>query len=353
MAGCISQKTKRFKRPLGADKDFRLDLSLQNQLEKAFSSRSGWMDERHLAALRLFNGFTEGLPGLAIDLYAKSLVIHNLSDPPLELDTAIQKAREFYIDRLPWLQTIILKTRHADTLEKKCGILLLGNNPSDRVREHGIWYALDLLMQQDASLYLDTRNLRQWAIQNLKDKTVLNTFAYTGSLGVAAWGGGARRVVQLDRNRSYLNLAKTSCTLNGFPIHKADYLAGDFWTMTSLLKRQGEQFDCVFLDPPFFAAGSKGTVDLQNNNQRLINKLRPLVRDGGWLVAINNALFVSGKDYLSSLEELCADGYLSIEELLPVPEDFCGFPASASAAPVDPAPFNHPTKIAILRVRHK
>ena len=330
-----------------------MDQTVQTLLEKAFIQRSALIDERHLAALRLFNGFTEGLPGLAVDLYATSLVIHNLSDPPDLMNTAVQTAREFYSASLPWLQTIILKTRHAETPEQKCGTLLLGSTPSDRVREHNVWYALDLLMQQDASLYLDTRNLRQWAIQNLKDKTVLNTFAYTGSLGVAAWGSGANRVVQLDRNRSYLNLAKTSCTLNGFPIHKADYLVGDFWTLTSRLNRQGQQFDCVFLDPPFFAAGNKGNIDLEKNNQRLINKLRPLVKDGGWLVAINNALFVSGKDYLSSLEELCADGYLQIEALIPVPDDFLGFHSASHNFPLDPTPFNHPTKIAILKVRRK
>ena len=330
-----------------------MDLPIQTLLENAFIQRSGSMDERHLAAIRLINGFTEGLPGLAVDLYATSLVIHNFSDPPLLMEAAVQTAREYYSTRLPWLQTIILKTRHADTIEQKCGTLLLGSNPSDRVREHGVWYALDILMQQDASLYLDTRNLRQWAIQNLKDKTVLNTFAYTGSLGIAAWGGGAHRVVQLDRNRAYLNLAKTSCTLNGFPIHKADYLVGDFWTLTSRLNRHFEQFDCVFLDPPFFASGNKGDVDLEKNNQRLINKLRPLVRDGGWLVAINNALFVSGKDYLSGLEELCVDGYLQIEKFLPVPEDFCGKDSSSNNFPVDPTPFNHPTKIAILKVKRK
>jgi len=319
-------------------------------LEKALKNRSALLDERHLSALRLFNGFTEGLPGLAVDLYATSLVIHNLSDPPPLLDAAIQVAREFFLARLPWLQTIISKTRHTEIPGQKYGLLLLGNNPSDRVREHGVWYAIDLLMQQDSSLYLDTRNLRQWAIQNLKDKTILNTFAYTGSLGIAAWGGGAHRVVQLDRNRTYLNLAKTSCTLNGFPIDKADYLVGDFWTLTSRMNHQGEQFDCVFLDPPFFAIGNKGNVDLQKNNQRLINKLRPLVKDGGWLVSINNSLFVSGNEYLAGLEMLCADGYLHLEKIIPVPDDFCGLDPNLREFPVDPAPFNHPTKIAILKV---
>ena len=158
----------------------------------------------------------------------------------------------------------------------------------------------------------------------------------------------------MDRNRTFLNVAKTSYTLNGFPIDKQDFLAEDFFPAASRFKRSGQTFDCVFLDPPFFASTSKGTVDLETGSTKLINKIRPLINDGGWLVAINNALFVSGKDYLASLEALCADGYLSLEELIPVPADCTGFPQTRLGnPPVDPAPFNHSTKIAILRVRRK
>jgi 23S rRNA (cytosine1962-C5)-methyltransferase len=82
--------------------------------------------------------------------------------------------------------------------------------------------------------------------------------------------------------------------------------------------------------------------------------VRPLVDDGGYLVAINNALFLSGKAYIATLETLCADGYLRIEELIPVPDDFTGYPQTRVRAPVtDPAPFNHATKIAVLKVRRK
>jgi 23S rRNA (cytosine1962-C5)-methyltransferase len=336
-----------------------MGLALQTLLERALAMRSGWLDDRHLAALRLFNGFTEGFPGLVIDLYAASLVIYNLANPPEELQGAIEIGQEFYPARLPWIQSIILKTRHAKSVAEKRGRLVFGSQPANRVYENGIWYALDLLMQQDASLYLDTRDLRRWASENLKGKTVLNTFAYTGSLGIAALGGGASRVVQLDRNRSYLDLARASYLLNGFPIHKNDFLSGDFFQLVSRLKRSGQQFDCVFLDPPFFAASGKGTIDLERNSPNLINKLRPLVRNGGWLIAINNALYLSGREYISSLEKLSEDGYLQIEALLPVPADFCGYPETGSTAPppnpfpADPAPFNHPTKIAILRVRRK
>jgi 23S rRNA (cytosine1962-C5)-methyltransferase len=183
---------------------------------------------------------------------------------------------------------------------------------------------------------------------------VLNTFAYTGSLGVAALAGGASRVVHLDRSRVFLNVAKASYTLNGFPIHKADFRTGDFFTQVSHLKRAGERFDCVFVDPPFFSTTGRGTIDLVHASHRVINRVRPLINDGGYLVAINNALFVSGAETVKTLEDLCADGYLSIEELIPVPPDFTGYPRTiARTPPVDPAPFNHSTKIAVLRVRRK
>jgi 23S rRNA (cytosine1962-C5)-methyltransferase len=171
---------------------------------------------------------------------------------------------------------------------------------------------------------------------------------------VAATAARARRVVHLDHNRSFLNVAKDSYSLNGFPIRKADFQVGDFWTRDNVLKRQDERFDCVFLDPPLFSTTARGTVDLVTQSHRVINKVRPLINDGGYLVTINNALFVTGVSYTQLLEELCADGYLSIEELISVPPDCTGYTHTiTNPPPVDPAPFNHPTKIAVLRVRRK
>ena len=110
----------------------------------------------------------------------------------------------------------------------------------------------------------------------------------------------------------------------------------------------------MVVDPPRLSRTRHGTVDLVEGGQRLLNKVRPLINDGGRLVAINNALFVSGASYMQMLETLCADGYLSVETLIPVPQDFIGYAEPNNAAlPADPAPFNHPTKTAVLRVRRK
>ncbi len=318
-------------------------------LEKALAVRK--FDSAHEEAFRIFNGFYEGEPNLVVDVYASTLLIHNYADDSAQNQDLILEALNYLRSALNWLRAGVIKTRSGETPESKRGELVFGEKPDTRIKEHGTWYSIDLTINRDASFYLDTRNLRKWIIENLKGKTVLNTFAYTGSLGVAALKGGASRVTQIDLNRDFLNLAKQSYTLNGFPIQKGDFIPRDFFEQIGNLKRDKKTFDCVIIDPPFFSTTSKGKVDQVNESARIINKVRPLINDGGVLIAINNALFVSGKEYMNTLEGLCEGGYLKIKELIPVPDDFIG---NAVSKPIsDPAPFNHSTKIAILDVKKK
>ena len=91
---------------------------------------------------------------------------------------------------------------------------------------------------------------------------------------------------------------------------------------------------------------------MEHESERLINKIRPLINNGGTLIAINNAVFLSGREYMQRLENVCKDGYLIFRELIPVPEDFIG--SNQVGKPItDPTPFNHSTKIAILDVKRK
>jgi len=327
--------------------------SLQPALAAALSARAALLDPRHETALRVFNGFYEGWPALCADVYGKTLVLHNYADPPAESTALIDSAAEFYLNALPWLNSVLVKSRHGETDDVKRGILLSGETLDRFVVENGVWYRVDLRLNQDSSFYLDTRGLREWLKANSAGKTVLNMFAYTGSLGVAARAGGASRVVQSDLSRQFLNIGKDSFVRNGFPVQTKDFVASDFWPHVSHLKRENALFDCVVLDPPLFSRTRHGVVDLAEASARLLNKVRPLIADGGTLVTINNALYVGGAAYLQMLETLCADGYLSLETLIPVPQDFLGYAGTVPTLPTDPAPFSHPTKIAVLRVRRK
>lgn len=327
---------------------------LREKLSAAIDVRRDLFDERHRTAFRLFNGFYEGDPELAVDLYGRTLLIHDYSDPPVPDNKKVEHVSRTYLEKLSWLSCIVLKQHRAEDADKRRGQVISGGLPDSKVQENGVWYALDLLLHQDASMYLDTRNLRDWLVRNSAGMRILNTFAYTGSLGAAALAGGANRVVQVDLNRSYINLAKTTYTLNGFPIRKSDFITSDFFPVTSHMRRERELFDCVILDPPFFSSTARGALNMLGDTTRLINKVRPLVDDGGYLVSVNNALYLPGSAYIKELESLEEDGYLEIQQLISVPLDFTGYPETTVNPPiVDPYPFNHSTKIAVLRIRRK
>ena len=321
-------------------------------LEKAIQARAGLIESGHQFAFRLFNGFSEGCAELVIEVYGRTLVTHNYAGASAQYKVPVQNVIEYLESSLSWLRAGVLKVRNGRTQEEKKGTLVFGEKPDTTINEYGVSYAIDLTLNRDSSFYLDTRNLRKWLLDNMQGKSVLNTFAYTGSLGVAAMAGGAARVLQHDLNQKFLNLARRSYSLNGFPIFNQDFISADFFPTVSGLKRMKQTFDCVILDPPFFSTTSKGKVDQEKESARLINKVRPLIRDDGYLIAINNALYVSGKEYMQTLEDLSTDGYLKVEEIIPIPEDCTGY--NIVGTPItDPSPFNHSTKIAILKVRRK
>lgn len=323
---------------------------LPSRLIAAIEKRKDRIDPTHQGAIRLFNGFYESSHDVTVDLYGNTAVITNHARPP----DPLPPLEDPLLDALLWLECVLLKTRHAAEPGDRRGAIVHGSSPADLIIENGVSYALELTLNQDASFYIDTRNLRAWLKEHASGWQVLNAFAYTGSLGAAALAGNAKRVVQLDRNRQFLDLARRTYAVNHFPIHREDFLCRDFFPAVGAMRREGAQFDCVLLDAPFFSETPGGRVDLENQPERLINKLRPLVRDGGRLIAINNALFLSGADYINQLEELGADGYLELEEIIPVPEDITGYPETIlRRPPVDPAPFNHPTKIAVLKISRK
>ncbi len=309
--------------------------------------------EERSNTFRLFNGFYEGFPGLVLDRYDHTLVIFNHNTPLLSLDESTTIS-DIVCDLIPQIKTVLLKQRQHPDDSFRRGSFLRGQHPSLSVVEGGAQYAIDLLMNQDASFYLDTRNLRQWLRENMEGLRVLNTFAYTGSLGIAAGIGGAKEVIQTDLNPKFLKLASSSWQLNGLPDERHTVIAGDFFRVAGRLRNQKRLFDCVIIDPPYFSQTNAGRVDLQHETTRLINKIRPLVAHEGYLVAINNALYLSGADFTSELDALCKSEYLEFHKIIPVPMDITGYPPTiVDSPPVDPSPFNHPTKIAILKIYRK
>ncbi len=302
---------------------------------------------------RCFNGYAEGLPGLVVDRFKDTILISNHARKPGELTQSIELYSRFIKKNLPQINSILLKTRHSPDLEQKKGQLVFGSALPESVSENGIAYAVDLRLNQDDSFYPDTRNLRLWLKKNSQEKTVLNCFAYTGTLGIAALFGGARSLTQTDLNENALAVSERSYKLNQFtqPMRS---LPMDYFKVVAALKNQNSLFDLVIIDAPFFSKTKHGKVDLLHEWTRLINKARPLVAHEGHLVVINNALFTPGSQVMKEIESMAASGFAKFEQSIPIPQDITGYADTILSHPtIDPAPFNHPTKISILSITRK
>lgn len=327
---------------------------LTQLLENAISARKDLLAADPVGAFRLFAGFYEGEPNLVADVYGHTLVLSSYSSDPGEGQALLTEAQAVILQHLPWLTCVLQKQRQSQQEGLRRGQITFGESCDSSIMEHGVKYALDLQMNQDASFYLDTRLLRKWLLDHSQGKEVLNTFAYTGSLGVAALAGGASRVLQNDRNAHFMELARRSAMLNRLDLGKMKLRATDFYSEMARLKKEQVRFDIAIIDPPFFSVTEKGKVDMAAESERLINKVRPLIKHGGQLIVLNNALFLSGIEFMQGLDALCQDGYLSVEEILKVPQDITGYPSTISGvAPADPAPFNHSTKMVVLNVKRK
>ena len=318
--------------------------ALSGLLTAAFQKRAALFSDPDTDAYRLFNGFCEGFPSVSIDRYARTAVI-------LWMDRKAAPGKEMLsflcrvcLDSILGIDSVLFKNRFGRTAEEKNGILLHGESAADSVREWGVSYPVNLQLNKDCGFYLDSSLLRRWLLRNAAGKRVLNCFAYTGSLGDAAEAGGALSVTQTDLNHNYLRARHSS----------QEYILGDFFHVASSLRRAERLFDLIILDPPFFAGtGRGGKVDLARNAAALINKIRPLAAHGGKIITVNNALFLSGKDFLAQLEGISGP-WLSVSEIIPVPDSFFGFePIGGNILPADPAPFSHPTKIAVLDIMRK
>lgn len=328
------------------------DKLLFRALETALRKRKALTDP--VAACRLFNGFTEGFPHIALDRYAQTLVIHSYAKYGETLpEKTFRKIAGTVCDSGQPIEAVLLKERFAPEPERKRGRLLSGNVCADQIMENGVRHAIDLRLNRDCSFYLDSADLRTWLFRQSSGRKVLNTFAYSGSYGTAALCGGAVQVVQTDLNSGFFSPFHRSLALNGLNASCTEFIAGDFFRVSAALRKQSRLFDIVILDPPFFSSTRSGTVDQLNRSFALVNKIRPLVADGGKIVLVNNALFLSGHEFIAQINKYLTGDYLTIGERIHVPDSFFGGTIETGALPSDPAPFNYATKIIVLDITRK
>jgi 16S rRNA (guanine(966)-N(2))-methyltransferase RsmD len=102
--------------------------------------------------------------------------------------------------------------------------------------------------------------------QRVVNTRVLDLFAGSGALGLEAISRGARECVFVDAARQSIEILRENIVATGFE-DQSRVIRGDGIKTLSLLARNTEIFDLVFLDPPY--AGDlldRALVDLNRLN---------------------------------------------------------------------------------------
>jgi len=107
---------------------------------------------------------------------------------------------------------------------------------------------------------------------SVADAYVLDLFAGSGALGIEALSRGARKAVFVDKSDDSLNTVKKNLSLTSFS-DKSHCVHANF---ISYLKKCDEQFDLIFLDPPY----ADGLLD---EAIHLIHE-KNLLKDGGFII---------------------------------------------------------------------
>ena len=282
-------------------------MALSPKFAAAVERRAALARNAHTNAYRLINRAGDGLPDLAVDRYADSLVAHlytagRPAKPPIEPLAALAErvgAGSVYLKYRP-AQASILSPAERDSLAPTEP--LLGVRVAEAaVVENGLKFAIRPGEGLSVGLFLDMREMRGWVRRQAKGKTVLNCFAYTCGFGVAAAAAGAARTVNVDVSRRYLDWGERNYALNGLSVDRPDFIAGDVFDWLKRFGRRGQKFDLVILDPPSYSTTKQTRFSIQNDYARLAALAAPVIAPGGWLVACANTAELSLRAFQTRL----------------------------------------------------
>jgi len=256
-------------------------------------------------ALRVVNGEGDGLPGIVVDRYGDVLVCQVLTAGAARLVPLLTDVLQDLLAPCSIVERSEGGVRAEEGLagERR---LLAGVDPDVPlvIDEGDMRFLVDVLHGQKTGFFLDQRETRALVCRLSAGRRVLNAFAYTGALSVAAARGGAVEVVSVDSSAPALELARQAWGANGLPEAQGRFVAADVF---EFLRAEREPFDLVILDPPPFvrrrrdlAPGLRGYKDV---NLQAFRRLAP----GGWLVTCSCSQHVAREAFRDVVASAAAD----------------------------------------------
>ncbi|PID61658.1 MAG: bifunctional 23S rRNA (guanine(2069)-N(7))-methyltransferase RlmK/23S rRNA (guanine(2445)-N(2))-methyltransferase RlmL [Gammaproteobacteria bacterium] len=268
-----------------------------NRVKKNLARLKGWRREQDITAFRLYDA---DLPefAVAIDVHdtedAGRQVVLQEYRAPASVNAAMAASRlSAVIAVLPELLSIEPVSLHVKERSRQRGSEQYRRDTAApgitaTLREGNCRFILNFSDYLDTGLFIDHRRIRRHFTEIAKGRRVLNLFAYTGSVSVAAGVGGADETLSVDLSANYCRWAERNLALNGLDAaagHRVLRADVPTWLQEAGAEWH-EHFDLVFLDPPTFSNSSRTDKDwsVQDHHAGAIRDVLQLLAPGGTLV---------------------------------------------------------------------
>ena len=283
---------------------------LLDKLRKAVFHRQSLLQQGE--PLRLFHREFDGQAGLWIDCFGEALVVH--VEEQFDFLHSQLRAIKGEIRDLTGVEHIYVRINRRRRQEVKADEVFLlteaaGPNEEFIINEKGLRYVIRPRSQVNGGFFIDARDLRQLVRLHAMNARVLNTFAFTGSIGLSAAIGGALEVTQVDISRGILRWARENQKLNdGLCLRsQMKFIEEDSRTFLAREERRIQQgkipYDIVVLDPPTFGSSGKKPFRLVSEYQDLLSSGLRVLGEGGHLFFTCNCTRIAVDDLKRAAQE--------------------------------------------------
>ena len=304
-------------------------------MRRAAEARRALAATPGLTCYRLANAEADCLPGITADRFGDVVVLSlyrelTEAEEGAVLDAAMEAwaPRALYLKRRPREARVVANTARAEVSPE---LPSRGEHVAAcAVEENGLKFDIRPGAGLSVGLFPDMREARAWVRAHAAGRTVLNTFSYTCGFSVAARAGGAVRALNVDASRRVLDWGEDNHRLNGLPLDRRDFVAGDVFEWLRRLGKKGEPFDLVILDPPSFATTRHSRFSAAKDYPALVAQAAAVLAPGGTLLACCNLSGLTAARHAAAVSEGLARAGRSArktERLSPGP-DFPSHPDS-------------------------
>ncbi len=277
-----------------------------SKIQEAYDLRAqlNLTDNDQTNIYRLIHAEGDGLPGLIIDFYAGTAVIQSHSIGMHYAKEDIVKAlKNVYGDNLK-----AIFDKSEDTLPKNGPVqvedhyIYQTDGYSSIGLEHGCQFKIDWEQGQKTGFFIDQRDNRALLASYSKDKTVLNTFCYTGGFSLAALNAGAKHVDSVDASARAIDLTDENVELNGFSDRHGSFAIDTFKFFE---QNDASKYDIVVLDPPAFAKHQNVKHNAVKGYKRLNATALAVMKPGSLLFTFSCSQVVDSKLFYNTVMAAC------------------------------------------------